>query len=266
MSIRSVLLNVADVPRAVDFYTRFLAAVPVGEVSEHGADLDLVTATIRLRRVDRAAPSSWIADDLHAGFRHVGFKVAALDPIVAALHEAGVRFHLEPLEAEGGVRLTFFYDPDGTLLELVEGPLQYHEVLDREAVESDWALGTPERPRLDHVAETVADLDRTVAYYAPLGWRHMSGIHQPSDARGFEIAFLRSGDTSLEIFTFDRAELVPATPRVDVSGSDGPGFDAPGFVAVELDPAPPAGAGDVTLDRWRVGTDPDGLAHATALP
>ena len=131
-------------------------------------------------------------------------------------------FHLEPINAEGGVRITFFYDPDGTLLELVEGPLQYHEVYDRDAVEQDWALGDPERPRFDHVAETVDDLDATKEHYAKLGYDLMSGIHQPGDDRGFEINFLRHGDSSLEVFTYERAEKAQRAPQLD----------APGFVAV----------------------------------
>ncbi|WP_344199880.1 VOC family protein [Pseudolysinimonas kribbensis] len=252
MTIRSVLLNVRDVARSVDFYTRFLGAVPLSAVTPSGADLDLVTGTLRLRHVEQPAESTWVADDLHAGFRHVGFKVASLEPLVTRLRDADVSFHLEPIDAEGGVRITFFYDPDGTLLELVEGALQYHEVFDRDAVDEDWAAGVPDRPRLDHVAETVADLDRTLAYYGGLGWRHMAGIHQPSDPRGFEIAYVRSGDLVLEVFTFARAELLPARPLLDATG----------FLGIELDPAPEGG--EPTVDGWSVSTDPDGLLLLSA--
>ncbi len=252
MAIRSVLINVSDVSRSVEFYSRFLGVEPV-EVSEDGAVLDAVTATLRLARVNGGAASTWQPDDLQAGFRHVGFKVADLDDRVAALHEAGVPFHLEPINAEGGVRITFFYDPDGTLLELVEGPLQYHEIYDREAVERDWGLGTPTRPRFDHVAETVADLQRTQEYFGELGYRLMAGIHQPSDPRGFEINFLRDGDSSLEIFTYERAEKSRREPQVS----------APGFVAIELEGSAPAAATPVgSADGAELFADPDGLVHA----
>ncbi|KQQ22044.1 hypothetical protein ASF48_02105 [Rathayibacter sp. Leaf299] len=252
MAIRSVLLHVTDVSRSVDFYTRFLG-VEVVEQSEDSAVLDAVTAVIRLARLESAEPSTFEPDDLQAGFRHIGFKVADLDQRVAALHEAEVPFQLEPIHAEGDVRITFFYDPDGTLLELVEGPLQYHEVYDREAVDRDWGLGSPDRPRFDHVAETVEDLAATEEYFGALGFTRMAGIHQAHDPRGFEIDFLRDGDTSLEIFTYSRVEKSHRAAQVASTG----------FVAAEFEGAPPAGAVPVGsaagLDLY---TDPDGLVHA----
>ncbi|WP_426625653.1 VOC family protein [Leifsonia sp. McL0607] len=253
MAIESVLLNVTDIARSVEFYRRNLGAVVVEE-GERAAELDLVTARLRLTRVDSPAESTWVGDDLQRGFRHVGFKVSDLEARVAALHDAGVTFHLEPIDAEGGVRITFFFDPDGTLLELVEGPLQYHEVYDRDAVERDWALGDPDRPRFDHVAGTVDDLEATREHYAKLGYLHMSGIHQPSDDRGFEIDFLRSGDSSLEIFTYGTAEKSKRVPQLD----------APGFVAVAFgaDSAPGAPVG--TVSGHDVFADPDGLPYVIA--
>ena len=252
MAIRSVLLNVADVDRSVDFYTRFLGAEVVS-ASEDAAVLDLVTATLRLARLAPAEVSTFVPDDLQAGFRHVGFKVADLDARVEALQAAGVPFQLEPIHAEGDVRITFFYDPDGTLLELVEGPLQYHEVYDRESVDRDWGLGTPERPRFDHVAETVSDLERTIEYFGALGYRRMAGIHQPSDPRGFEIDFLRDGDSSLEIFTYERAEKSQRAPQLN----------APGFVAAEFAGTVPATAEPVgAVDGVDFYSDADGLVHA----
>ncbi|WP_285114495.1 VOC family protein [Leifsonia sp. fls2-241-R2A-40a] len=253
MAIESVLVNVSDVARSVEFYRRHLGAVVVDSDQER-AELDLVTACLVLTRVDSPAESTWIGDDLQRGFRHVGFKVSDLDARVDALHDAGVPFHLEPIHAEGEVRITFFYDPDGTLLELVEGPLQYHEVYDRPAVEQDWGLGDPDRPRFDHVAETVADLEATKDHYAKLGYLLMSGIHQPSDDRGFEINFLRAGDSSLEIFTYERAEKSVRAPQLD----------APGFVAVAFagDSAPGAAVG--TAAGREVYTDPDGLLYVIA--
>jgi catechol 2,3-dioxygenase-like lactoylglutathione lyase family enzyme len=250
LAIESVLLNVTDVARSVEFYRRFLDAVVI-DASEDAAELDLVTARLLLTRVGAPAPTTWIGDDLQRGFRHVGFKVSDLDARVEALHEAGVPFHLEPIHAEGDVRITFFYDPDGTLLELVEGPLQYHEVYDREAVEQDWGLGDPDRPRFDHVAETVEDLEATKDHYGRLGYSLMSGIHQPSDDRGFEINFLRHGDSSLEIFTYERAEKSARQPQLD----------APGFVAVGFDGASAPGEPVGRAAGREVYTGPDGLLY-----
>lgn len=254
MPIRSVLINVTDVARSVEFYTRFLDVRPV-EQTEDGAVLDAVTATLRLVRVPAGDASTFTPDDLQAGFRHIGFKVSDLAARVDALHEAGVPFQLEPIHAEGDVDITFFYDPDGTLLELVEGPLQYHEVYDRDAVDADWGLGDPERPRFDHVAETVHDLAATEQYFGQLGWTRMSGIHQAHDDRGFEIDFLRDGDASLEIFTYAKAEKSRREPQTT----------APGFLAVEFTGTVPADAVPVgTAAGLRLVADPDGLVHAVS--
>ncbi|WP_375388273.1 VOC family protein [uncultured Amnibacterium sp.] len=253
MPIRSVLINVTDLDRSIDFYSRFLD-LRLQERTDRAATLDAVTATLRLVLLPERDESTFVPDDLQAGFRHVGFKVADLAPRVAALKAAGVPFQLDPLHAEGDVDITFFLDPDGTVLELVEGALQYHEVYDRAAVEADWALGDPDRPRFDHVAETVRDLAATEAYFGGLGFVRMAGIHQPNDPRGYEIDFLRDGDASLEIFTFAGAEKTRRAPQTA----------APGFAAVEFaGAAAPAGAAAVgTIGGLDVVADPDGLVHA----
>lgn len=252
MAITSIIINVADVERSVEFYTKFLDVVPV-EVSADGAVLDAVTAEIRLTRLESPAESTWVGDDLQAGFRHVGFKVSDLDARVAALHDADVPFHLEPINAEGGVRITFFYDPDGTLLEFVEGPLHYHEVYDREAVDRDWGLGDPDRPRFDHVAESVADASATHEHFAALGYTLMGGIHQASDPRGFEITYLRDGDSSIEIFEFRKTGVQARTPQID----------ALGFAAVVLEGEPPATSSPLGEGfGHNLYVDSDNLVHA----
>lgn len=224
MPIRSVIVNSTDVARSVDFYTKYLDAEVVGEPTAESAVLDLVTATLELRAVTDPATSSWVPDDLQKGFRHVGFKVDAVDPRADVLKAADVPFHLDPLDAEGGVRICFFYDPDGTLLELVEGDLQYAEVLDADGVQRERALGVPGRPRFDHVAVTVDDRDATDAFYRErFGFSFIGTIEQPHDPRGFHIGYLKSGDTVLEVFTY-------ASDKADRS----PQLDAPGFAYAEL--------------------------------
>lgn len=250
MAIDSVLLNVADLEKSIDFYTRFLDAELV-EQNSKSALLDAVTAKIKLVRLDDPERSTWIPDDLQRGFRHIGFKVSDLHNRVAKLKAADVPFHLEPIHAEGDVLITFFFDPDGTLVEMVEGPLRYHEVYDSEAVDADWGIGSPDRPRFDHVAETVADAHITHEYYASRGYTLMGGIHQPSDSRGFEITYLRGGDSSIEVFEFG----VPTIAR-------SPQQEEAGFLAMEL-----GGLSETSQDDESTGmalvTDPDGLAHTT---
>jgi catechol 2,3-dioxygenase-like lactoylglutathione lyase family enzyme len=255
MAIDNVIVHVADVGRSVDFYSGLLGGVPQGGPTEHAAVLDFLTATIELRRLDGGVPSPWQEDDEVTGFRHIGFKVAAVDPLVARLKAAGVPFRLEPVDAAGDVRIAFFVDPDGTVLEVVEGDLQYHEVFDADGVAAERALGVPARPRFDHVASTVHDVVATAAAYAPLGFSRTGALLFDGDPRGFRIDYLKAGDSVIEVFTF--AEPVrPGTVRTDSYG----------FVAVEL-----SGGGSVAgatslgeAGGRRVVVDADRLALATA--
>jgi catechol 2,3-dioxygenase-like lactoylglutathione lyase family enzyme len=253
MAIDTVVINVADVVRSVDFYTRFLGMSPAGEITRERARLSAVTADIELVAGGAATASDWEPDDTQRGFRHVGFKVRELDQLAARLKAAGIRFHLDPLDAEGEVRIAFFFDPDGTLLELVQGPLRYHEIADEAGVRADWALGVPGRPRFDHVALTVTDLAATEAHYAPFGFTRIGRIHQAGDPRGFEIDYLKSGDSVLEIFTYQ----VPTRARA-------PQLSAPGFAGVVFSAgAPTAGRlAGTYADGTRVYADADGFVYA----
>jgi catechol 2,3-dioxygenase-like lactoylglutathione lyase family enzyme len=251
MSIERILINVADIQRSVEFYSRYLDARLIGEPTDSRAIVDVVTATIEFVRLDAAQPSGWKGDDLQRGFRHIGFKVANLDQLAAKLKENAVSFHLEPLDAEGEVRITFFFDPDGTLLELVQGDLQYHVVLDEPGVGAERALGVPDRPRFDHIAITVENLQKTEGFYGQLGFRNIGIIHQPNDPRGFEINYLKAADTVFEVFTYD-AEKDSRSPQLD----------ALGFVAAKLsaaDPAPDSATVGAAPDGSTVRADADGL-------
>jgi catechol 2,3-dioxygenase-like lactoylglutathione lyase family enzyme len=251
MSIERILINVADIQRSVEFYSRYLDARLIGEPTDSRAIVDVVTATIEFVRLDVARSSSWKGDDLQRGFRHIGFKVANLDQLAAKLKENAVPFHLEPLDAEGEVRITFFFDPDGTLLELVQGDLQYHVVLDEHNVAAERALGVPDRPRFDHIAITVENLQRTEGFYGAFGFRNIGVIHQPNDSRGFEINYLKGSDTVFEVFTYG-AEKEFRSPQLD----------ALGFVAAELsaaDPAPVAAVVGSASDGSTVRADADGF-------
>jgi catechol 2,3-dioxygenase-like lactoylglutathione lyase family enzyme len=255
--LHNLIINSTDVSRSIDFYTRFLEAELVGDATPQRAVLDLVTATVELRLVGATgstAGSTWVPDDLQLGFRHLGFKVDRVDPRATVLKDAGVRFHLDPLDAEGGVRICFFYDPDGTLLELVEGDLQYGSVLDEAGVAAERALGVPDRPRFDHVAVTVHDRDDTAAFYAPAGFTLIGTLDQPWDPRGYSMGYLRSGDTLLEAFTYE-------TPTIERA----PQLDAPGFAYAELTGGEPTGAAPVAeVAGSSVVSDPNGFLFAAA--
>ncbi len=248
MPFRSVLLNVRDVAASVEFYRRYLGAVPV-RVSADSAELDVVNGTLRLTRVGDDAPATtWRDDDRQRGFRHVGFKVARLEPWTDPLHAAGVRFHLEPCSAVGGLRIAFFYDPDGTLLEFVERNPEYDEVLDADLVAAERAVPAPDRPRLDHVALTVPHVPAAVARWRRLGFHAFGTLVPPGDERGLHITDLRGGETVLELFAF-------ADPTV----AREPQLGAAGFQAAVVDGAD-VPAGVVPEGFTPVGDGPDGSA------
>jgi catechol 2,3-dioxygenase-like lactoylglutathione lyase family enzyme len=253
MPIKNVVVNCTDVQRSVEYYTKFLELEVVDSGPER-AVLDAVTATIELRAVGNGREhSTWVGDDLQKGFRHLGFKVDRIDERAAVLKAAGVEFKLDPLDAEGNVRICFFYDPDGTLLEMIEGDLQYADVLDADGVARERALGVPRRPRFDHVAVTIDDREKTSAYYREhYGFEFIGTIEQPHDQRGFSIGYLKGGDTVLEVFTYE-VEKISRVPQLDVAG----------FAYAELEGAPPTDTGSVVSpDGTTVYVDPDGFAFA----
>src|SRR5262245_19972397 len=205
LPIRFVDVNVTDLDRSIDFYTRHLE-LPVIATQQLGGDqvwLDGGPVVIRLHRPVDTKPSRWIPDDLQLGFRHFGFAVANVDERAELLHEAGVRFHLEPLDATGNVRITFFFDPDGVLLEFIQGHLDHHEIWNSDIVDEVNARPLPNHPTFDHVAMTVRDHDATVDFYRrTLGFDVGGRLFLTEDPRGFDISYLHAGETVIELFTF----------------------------------------------------------------
>jgi catechol 2,3-dioxygenase-like lactoylglutathione lyase family enzyme len=256
MPIKNVVVNCTDVQRSVEYYTRFLELRVLGEPTPERAVLDAVTATIELRAVGNGRDqSTWSPDDLQKGFRHIGFKVDRIDERADVLKAAGVEFTMDPLDAEGKVRICFFYDPDGTLLEMVEGDLQYAAVLDADGVARERALGVPERPRFDHIAVTIEDRSATSEYYHEhYGFDFIGTIEQPHDDRGFHIGYLKGGDTVLEVFTYE-VDKTSREPQLDVAG----------FAYAELAGDPPDLPAQTAPTGGAVYVDPDGFAFTVGF-
>jgi lactoylglutathione lyase len=222
--IQTVTVSVSNLDRALKFYRDLLGFKVLRQESpEEGVTAHFLDVgndhTLRLLSFDSATkPGNWIPDDLQTGLRHLGFKVRDVDATTARFKQAGVHFTLDPLDATGGVRIAFFEDPDGTLLEIVQNELQYH-------VEGP-AIGklpplSPSGDTLlfDHVAVSVSNLDSALAFYTALLGYSMIGQLLFKDSRGFVITYLKAGNAVLELFSFSApTQENPSTHDLSVLG------------------------------------------------
>lgn len=205
---RAVAVSVSDLERSLAFYRDLLGFSVVGQSADAGG----VTTTLLdvggghlLQLLTTGAParaSGWLPDDLQTGLRHIGFKCRDVDGTTARLKAAGVPFTLDPLDATGGVRIAFFMDPDGTLLEIIQGALEYHA--DGPAVNAlPHAVPDGDTLLFDHVAISISSLDEALAFYRDrLGFPIIGQLFL-KDARGFTITYIKAGSAVLELFSFD---------------------------------------------------------------
>ncbi|MEO3749985.1 VOC family protein [Streptomyces sp. B6B3] len=265
-----VEIGVSDLERSLDFYCGPLGLRPADEPPEPppglgglgGAPsapgvhwLDAGGALVKLvRAAEGSTLGGWSGDDLQRGIRHFGLKVGDVHRRAERLRDAGVTFTLGPLVAVGDVTIAFFRDPDGTLLEIIDGHLTYHEVFDETlaAREAEAAAARPPDagPVFDHVAVTVADLDTTLAFYRDrLGYRLIGRLDHTADPRGFVIHYLQAGPAVLEVFTFATPTTPPPAPDPD---------DRLGLRSIGLRDDPGRLGGTLGGDPRRLA-DPDGV-------
>ncbi|RKN37787.1 VOC family protein [Streptomyces hoynatensis] len=242
-----VEIGVGDATRSLDFYCGLLGLRPVPEGPEPPAPgvhwLDAQGAFVKLVETREGTLGGWRRDDLQRGMRHVGLKVGDVFRQAERLRSAGVEFAVEPTAAVGEVNLAFFQDPDGTLLEIIDGHLHYHSVTTPELAdrERELARARPAAagPVFDHVAVTVADLDATLDFYRDgLGYPVIGRLVHERDPRGFVIDYLQAGDAVLEVFTFTSPEAPtePAPPAGDRLGLRALGLAADGATLGAADP------------------------------
>lgn len=153
----------------------------------------------RVRLVERAGGAGGrIDDDRRLGVRHLAFYVGDVDGEAERLRAAGVQFTIEPQVATGEVRLAFFRDPDGTLLELLSGPPAYHRTWSAAAAERERAMlpGPGDPPRLAHLAITVEQPPE-------------EDVIGELDVEDMTITFV-DGPVPLELFSFPDGKVLPA--------------------------------------------------------
>ena len=212
--IRHVEIGCRNLSRSHEFYSGLLGFTETA--AESGACwLDAGPARIKLVEVGDGDLGGWSSDDLQCGMRHFGMKVGDVDAHAARLGDAGVAFTQQPKDAHGNVRITFFTDPDGTLLELVEGAVRHDETYSPELAAEDLAAhqvrARDAGPVFDHLAVTVPDLQEALDFYVrALGAQVIGKLIRSDDPRGFVITNLRLGDVVLELFSF-RRETSPSS-------------------------------------------------------
>lgn len=211
-----VTVSVSNVDRALAFYRDLLGFPVLGRLyypNQVGLVIDFLDIgnngilEIFSFKVP-TQPTEWIPDDLQLGMRHIAFKVQNVDTTAARLKAAGVEFTLEPTDATGGVRIAFFKDPDGTLLEIIQGDLTYH-VPGQVPLPTPPAKGAPAGSELsyDHVTLTVSNLDKALDFYQGILGFPVLGQLNMNDDRGFVITYLQFGNSVLELFSFARPTI-----------------------------------------------------------
>lgn len=126
LSLDHIAITVQDMDRAVGFYRDVLGLEVLGQLMLSDDTLKLVFLQAGAARLElfafteegRRNDASDRNEDL--GYKHLAFSVDDVDAVSARLQEHGVNFTVEPTDAAGGVRLAFFRDPDGNLLEIID--------------------------------------------------------------------------------------------------------------------------------------------------
>lgn len=219
-------VSVADVDKSLSFYRDLLGFPYLGRLSYEnkvGLVIDFLDignhALLEIFSFTNAPvkPSELIYDDLQLGMRHMGFKVKSVDATAARLKQAGVEFTLEPTDATGGVRIAFFKEPDGALVEIVEGELHYDVQGQSPLPVPVSASGAPDTSELcfDHVTLTVADLEKSLAFYQGVLGFPVLGQLIFNNERGFVITYLQFGNSVLELFSYDKASTLAHTWNPD---------------------------------------------------
>ena len=124
LGIHHAAIICSDYTRSRDFYVRVLGLRVLAEHFRAARDswkLDLALPDgAQLELFSFPAPPPRPSRPEAQGLRHLAFRVAALEPVVAQLAADGVACEPIRVDEYTGHRFTFFADPDGLPLELYE--------------------------------------------------------------------------------------------------------------------------------------------------
>jgi methylmalonyl-CoA epimerase len=127
-----------DLQKSVEFYTDVLgfsisAKIEMEEVGLSAIFIEKNGSKIELMGYRGAIPKRSEGIEIIMGGSsiplndHITFTVDDLGATVSELKGKGIEFGLEPMQAEGGIKIAFFKDPNGVLMELMEHPKQQNK-------------------------------------------------------------------------------------------------------------------------------------------
>ena len=135
-SIRHTGIVVADLDKAIRFWTEIMGLVVVREMVESGPYIDemmgLCGVKVKLEAPDRNQiellyfhshkdKSSWSGTPYSTGLTHIAFTVENLNDEYERLLNIGVLFPGEPkISPDGRVKVIYVRGPENILIELVE--------------------------------------------------------------------------------------------------------------------------------------------------
>ena len=137
-SIDHIGIITNNLQRSVEFYTDVLgfsisAKIEMDDVGLSAIFIEKNDSRIELMGYKGAIPKRSEGIEIKLGGNtipindHITFSVDDIEATVIDLKEKGVKFYLEPVQLEGGMKIASFKDPDGMLIELVENTKQQNK-------------------------------------------------------------------------------------------------------------------------------------------
>jgi lactoylglutathione lyase len=122
LSTHHVALTTRDFERLRAFYAQTLGLPVVGAFAGYNI-VFLAAGSTTIELIEEEGPGAGALHGPHGGWNHLALEVEDVDATYAELAARGVSFTVAPedfpLEAPA-LRITFFSDPDGNLIELVQ--------------------------------------------------------------------------------------------------------------------------------------------------
>jgi catechol 2,3-dioxygenase-like lactoylglutathione lyase family enzyme len=232
-SVGAIGLTVADMTRAIDFYTRVLPFRPVADVMVHGREFELLTGVFGARarvvtialgdeRLElteflaprgRPYPADTRAND--RWFQHVAIIVPDMARAYAHLAAHGVpHASTSPQRLPdwnpnaGGIEAFYFRDPDGHFLEILAFPDGKGDPRWKALARRDDRLFLG----IDHTAIVSGDTDRSLEFYRDLAGLRVAGA---STNHGLEQEHLNNVFGARLRITTLRADAGPAVELLE---------------------------------------------------